>query len=270
MDRIPFWLLLPLVVVLMALPAVAGFWIARHSKHDDTKSDAPIGTIVGATLGFFAFMLAFTFNMAASRFDDRRQLVVEEAGAVQTLFEHTALLPEEHREEVRQLIREYVDIRIEAARDISRLPTMLRRSEEIHEALWARASQLAEADATSWTASWFVDPLSSVCELHVKRLNDGVHIRIPLTLWIGLGLITILSMLAMGYQTGLGGGWHRAPMGALILAFAIVIWLVADLDRPQQGVVNVSEGALIDVQQTIHAELNDHSTSIHEEEAQSP
>ena len=62
---------------------------------------APVGAIVGAILGLLAFLLAFTFGMAASRFETRRELVLDEANAIGTTYLRAALLPEPHRVEVR-------------------------------------------------------------------------------------------------------------------------------------------------------------------------
>lgn len=40
-------------------------------------------------------MLAFTFGLAASRFDARRQIVVEEANAMATTYLRAGLLPDD-------------------------------------------------------------------------------------------------------------------------------------------------------------------------------
>ena len=65
-----------------------------HRKHSDNKDDAPIGSVVGATLGLLAFMLAFTFGISASRFDMRKQLLLDEVNAIGTEFLRTDFLVE--------------------------------------------------------------------------------------------------------------------------------------------------------------------------------
>jgi len=49
--------------------------------------------MIAAILGLLAFRLAFTFGVAASRFDTRRELVLDEANAIGTTFLRAALLP---------------------------------------------------------------------------------------------------------------------------------------------------------------------------------
>ena len=71
--------------------------------------------IVAATLGLLAFMLAFTFGMAASRFEERRQAVLSETNAINTTYLRAALLPDPMSGDTRNLLREYVDVRLKGA-----------------------------------------------------------------------------------------------------------------------------------------------------------
>ena len=65
----------------------------RLSRREQEK-EAPVGTMVGATLGLLAFILAFTFGLASSRFDNRRQLLLDEASALGTIYLRAGMLPE--------------------------------------------------------------------------------------------------------------------------------------------------------------------------------
>jgi len=58
------------------------------------EHDAAVGGMVAAELGLLAFLLAFTFGFAASRFEDRRQVVLDESNAIGTTYLRTATLPE--------------------------------------------------------------------------------------------------------------------------------------------------------------------------------
>jgi hypothetical protein len=77
--------------------------------------ETPVGEMVASTLGLLAFILAFTFGLAASRFDAKRQLLVDEANAVGTTYLRAEMLPE-RRDEIRALLRDYVEVRIEAVK----------------------------------------------------------------------------------------------------------------------------------------------------------
>src|SRR5262245_15814690 len=115
LDWLPLWAWLGITVGLILLTVEAGFRAGRwRRQHAEREGETPVSAIVAALLGLLAFLLAFTFGMAASRFDTRRELVLDEANAIGTTYLRAALLPEPHRKETRTLLRDYVDVRLEA------------------------------------------------------------------------------------------------------------------------------------------------------------
>jgi hypothetical protein len=111
LDIIPLWGFLLAACALGWLALEGGYRIGkwRHA-HASEEKDAPVGAMVGAILGLLAFMLAFTFSLAASRFEARRQVILEEANAIGTTYLRARLLPEPQRSEVAKLLREYTDV----------------------------------------------------------------------------------------------------------------------------------------------------------------
>jgi len=63
----------------------------------------------------------------------------------------------------------------------------------------------------------------------------------------------ILSIGLVGYNAGMAR--KRSPLIAVALALSLgaVIWLVVDLDRPQDGLINVSQQPLIDLQERLES-----------------
>jgi hypothetical protein len=86
-----------------------------------------------------------------------------------------------------------------------------------------------------------------VIDLHTERLALGVRNRIPVTIWGTLYLVAVLGTAVMGYHTGLAGSARSLAMLSLVLAFSAVMTLIADLDRPQEGLLRVSQQALADL-----------------------
>src|SRR5262245_64494451 len=115
LDVAPIWLLFVAVCVFTGLALEGGYRFGRwrHARATEEK-EAPVGAMVAAILALFAFLLAFTFGMAASRFEARRQGVLDEANAIGTTYLRTRLLPEPQRAESARLLREYVDTRVAA------------------------------------------------------------------------------------------------------------------------------------------------------------
>jgi hypothetical protein len=251
LDVLPLWGLFLAIVVLVLAAIEGGYRLGsyRH-RHADREKEAPVGAMVGATLGLLAFMLAFTFGMAASRFDTRKQLVIDEANAIGTTYLRAAMLPE-RRDEIRALLRSYVDARLEAVRP-GRAAQEIRRSEDIQDQLWSAATAVGLQHTDSMIVGLFVASLNEVIDLHAKRVNTGLRNRIPGAIWLALLTIALLSLGAMGYHAGLAGTIRSIAIIVVAVTFSAVIALIADLDRPGEGTLIVGQQALIDVRQSMN------------------
>ena len=253
LDVLPIWGVFLATVAVILLAVEGGFRLGQYRRRRSEQEDRPpVGEMVAATLALLAFMLAFTFGLAASRFDVRRGLVIDEANAIGTTYLRAGLLPEPHRSDVRSLLREYVDVRLEAVQP-GKLSQSIGRSEELHTRLWAHAVAVGEKNPSSIVVGLFIASLNEVIDLHAKRLALGVRNRIPETIWAALYFVAIIGTSVMGYHAGLAGSGRSLALLALVLAFSAVVTLIADLDRPQEGLLRVSQQTMIDLQKTLAA-----------------
>ena len=252
LDRTPVWLLYAGTVLLLMLGNEIGFRAGRRRRLRSPEGEkTPAGAIMGSTLGLLAFMLAFTFGMSGSRFDARKQLVLDEASAVLRTYQRAQLLPEAQRSACRRLLEEYVDLRLRAARSrsISELQPLLTRSEEIQKALWNEAGVLAERPGASLNV--FVQSLSELTDLQMKRVRAAVWNRIPPAILMTLYGIAFLGLAAMGYGAGLAESRTLVPSLLLIFTFSAIIVLIVDLERPRQQLFSVSQEPMEDVARRI-------------------
>jgi hypothetical protein len=97
----------------------------------------------------------------------------------------------------------------------------------------------------------FIQSLNDLIDLHAERLQVGLRSRIPLVIWVGLFGLAMLSMAAVGYQSGICATSRSPAMPGLVLAFAIVLSIIADLDRPREGLLQVSQQSMQDVQNSM-------------------
>lgn len=202
------FLVLALFVVLL-LAGEAGYRYGRRSRSgtdDRTRSQAV--TIQGAILGLLALLLGFTFAMAISRFDSRKELVVEEANAIGTAYLRARLLPEPERTEVLRLLRGYVDARLETTRrgpDPPSAPGEDGSVTRLQELLWLQAIAATEKDRRAVPAGLFVQSLSRVIEIAGKR-EAALENHVPDSVLFLLFLVATLSVAVVGYGCGLGSG----------------------------------------------------------------
>jgi len=254
LDFIPLWCFFVIAIALAAFAIESGYRLGKwRHVHTLEEKDAPVGAMVGAILGLLAFMLAFTFSLAASRFEARRQVVLEEANAIGTTFLRARFLPKPQRDEVEKLLREYVDVRIQGVKE-GRIAKVISRSEELHALLWSQATESAEKNPGSIMTGLFIQSLNEVIDLHAKRVLVGVRSRIPTSIWIGLFTLAFIGMASMGYQAGLSATRRSPAMLLMVLAFAGVLFLIADLDRGQEGFLSVSQEAMTDVQRSMQSD----------------
>jgi hypothetical protein len=238
-----------LIVVLLSVECGYRLGRYRRNRHEQEK-ETPVGTMVGATLGLLAFILAFTFGLAAARFDTRRQVLLDEANAIGTTYLRAGMLPE-RREEIRALLRNYVDTRLKAVRS-GNIAEGMRQSENIQNDVWTHAIAVGEKNPNSIVVGLFVQSLNDMIDLHAKRVQASLRSRIPGAIWIGLFAVAALSLATMGYHAGLSGTRRSLAIVAVAITFSVVIELIADLDRPQEGVLRVSQQALLDLQRSMN------------------
>ena len=250
-DVLPLWALFIVILLVVLLSVEFGYRLGkyRRSRREEEK-EAPLGTMVAATLGLLAFILAFTFGLAAQRFDTRRQVLLDEANAIGTTYLRAGMLPE-RGQEVRNLLRDYVAARLDAARP-GKLAEGIRRSEDIQQKVWTEAETVGGKTPNSIVVGLFVQSLNQMIDLHAERMQAAIRSRIPVAIWVGLLTVAVLSLMAMGYFEGLTGTRRSLAVFAVAIAFSVVIELIADLDRPQEGILRVSQQALLDVQRSMN------------------
>src|SRR5262249_51743302 len=126
----------------------------------------------------------------------------------------------------------------------------LARSEELQGRLWAQAVVAGEKSPTPITGL-FIQSLNEVIGLHAKRVTMGMRNRIPVTVWVALYLTAILAMAGVGYHAGLTSTARTIATLALVVTFSGTLWLIADLDRPQEGLLKVSQQAIVNLQKSL-------------------
>jgi hypothetical protein len=255
LDALPLWALFVATFAIALLSFEGGFLIGkRRSRRSEQEREVVGGGLVEGMMGLAAFMLAFTFGAAATHFDARRQAVLDEAKAIRTAYLRADLLPEPHRAEIRNLLREYVDVRLESVRS-GKIEQAIARSEELQNQLWLRAVTSSEKASNPAFAEQFIQPLNDIIALHTRHVIVGLEFRIPNITWIVLYVITALASASIGYHSGLTGSRRPLIAMAVILAFSTVIFLIEDLDRPKGGFLKISNRALADLQMKMNAQI---------------
>ena len=253
LDALPIWGLFLLVLLVVLISIEVGYRrgrIVQQREVGKQEKEAPVGAMVGATLGLLAFLLAITFSIAEDSFNARKIALLDEANAIRTTYLQTAFIPEPNRDEVRRILRQYVDERLQwtgvpEVRNLQSATTLLDR-------LWAQVASVGDKARDVATVALFVDSANRVISLNAERVMLRERSRIPRAMDAVLILLTILSFAGMGYHGGVAGTVRSPVMVIVAVSFSLVVMLIADLNRPGQGWINVDQDAMIDLRNSLN------------------
>jgi hypothetical protein len=245
---------LPLIFVASLAFVLGACEIGRRlGLIDSRRGRENNSTMEAAIHGLLALMIGFTFSMALSQFEARRDAVLNEANAIGSAALRSRLLPEPHNAECLKLLREFVQIRLDITRRIpspSELTAIVARSNAIEEALWQQAKSLAAKDNAMMPTGQFIQSLNEMFDNQQKRLTALVN-RVPNIVLIALYGIAIVASAFAGYASGLEIRRSRLPIYVMGVLASAMILLIQDLDRPGTGFIGVSQQPMLDTAASI-------------------
>lgn len=252
MDTLPLWniMLFTLIAVLLAIEI--GYRIGRwREKRHEFDSEALLSAMSGAHLALLAFIMAFSFSMAAGHHSDRKKFILDEANIVATAYLRSELVAEPYRTRIGNLLKEYTALRasIRSTTDAERI---ISGSEAFHSKLWQQVTMMVAETEPDEIEALLIESLNAVFDIHQKRVSAGLRNRVPPSLWVALYALLVLSMTGIGYFSGLKGSRNPIASSGLALSFSLVMFLIADLDRPTSGLVQADNSAV----QALNRRLN--------------
>ena len=203
-----------------------------HSKID-------LGQISGTLLALLGLLLAFTFSMSNSRFDNRRQLVIEEANAIGTVILRTDIYPDSIRKILRANLKEYVDNRIafyRAGMNMEKTVDYYTKADEVSKKIWSTAASYAKMDNVTTRTSMLIPALNEMIDITTTRRAVG-EATIPDSIMYFLFTLCIGAAFLLGYEQREKIDW------IVVIGFAAMlsatVFNIIDLDRPRSALINM-------------------------------
>jgi hypothetical protein len=244
----------PLIVIFVgSIAALTAVSEIGHRLGLRDSGEANVSTLEASALGLLALMLGFTFAMALTRFDERRDGVLNEANSIGTAALRAGLLPAPHGAESLKLFRDYVQIRLDVARHATtpvEFNAAIARSNEIQAALWRQAKAAMEKNNAMAPTGLYIQALNETFDNQEKRLT-AFRTRVPNIVLLALYGIAIIAIGFAAYASGLERRRWRLPVYVMAFLVAVVILLIQDIDRPSAGFVSVSQQPMIDAANVI-------------------
>jgi hypothetical protein len=189
-----------------------------------------------------SLLLAFTLAMVLTRYDSRKQLIVDEANAIETARLRAQMLAEPFRSEILALLQRYLDARVrfsDAGLDQEKLNASFSQGNALLVEMWHQSFAVAQQSPTPITTI-FVQSLNETTDLSERRLA-ALENRIPGVLWLVLIFMSMLTCLLVGCSFR-----RRAFLVILVwpLMISIVLALSADLDSPRTGLIQIGQQSM--------------------------
>jgi len=228
--------------------------LARLAR-DASSLAAGTSAAEGAVFGLLGLLIAFSFSGAASRFEDRRHLIVEEANAIGTAYLRLELLPAGPRTELQALFRRYLDVRIATYRQDTLGASEAKRAEgtALQEEIWSKALAASLApEIPPPTVGLVLSPLNEMIDITATRVMATLNHPPPIVFML-LGGVGIIGALLVGYGTSINRnrGWFHTVMFAAILS--ITVYVIIDMEFPRVGLIQVdaADQVLIEVRESM-------------------
>jgi hypothetical protein len=202
--------------------------------------DAGIGAAEGALLGLMALLLAFSFSLAATKFENRRQAIVDEANIMNTAILQFCLYPDSIKQRLLPYYKQYLESRIqyfEAGDNPGKIDAALIAARTNFGRIWSNTVQLGNNEENRIRTNQLIPVLISMNNIVTTREAGRVAAVPTLIVLVLLMLIFISSFLTgFGIKTG-----HRNPVLSVAFAFmtSAVLYLVLELGRPREGYINL-------------------------------
>jgi hypothetical protein len=232
--------------VLVFLITLVGLWVAsqagatlrRRRGAMEAEEREDFGVILAAALTLLGLIIGFTFSMAITRYDLRKNYEEAEANAIGTEYVRADLLPAANAEKARGLLKSYLDQRVlfYETRDSEELRQVNTATAQLQAQLWEQVKTPAETN------------LSAVNALTVSGMNDVLNSqgytqaawwnRIPVAAWGLMWAIAVCCNFMIGYYVRPADRrWIRLVVMPLIVSISFM--LIADIDSPRAGIIRV-------------------------------
>jgi hypothetical protein len=225
----------------------------RRLEAEGESARTGLGAIDGAVFGLMGLLVAFAFHGAASRFDARRQLVVEEANDIETAYLRIDLLPASAQPKLRDLFRSYADARVEVYRrmpDADAAREALARAGALQREIWS-ASVEAARDAPQATML-LLPAINAMIDITATR-TMAAQTHPPLIVFGMLGFLAVACALLAGY--GMAGSRSRSVLHAVGFAaiLTVTVYVILDYEFPRVGIIRLdgADRLLVDVRQSM-------------------
>lgn len=217
-----------------------GRWLGggRSAAAQESGANAAADGVVFAVLGL---LIAFTFTASASRFDDRRRLIVEQTNALGTLNLRLDVLEPQDRRAIREQLAAWLDLALTTKRfsgDPGRFHDAIAEANRLQDQAWRLAVSAVERKQQPALSAFVLGPLNEWIDLTTTRLAME-QLGLPPMVLLTLAALSLVGSVLAGLSMQRRGGRAALHMLAFAGAIAFPIYVILDLNQPRAGLITV-------------------------------
>lgn len=205
-----------------------------------TKTDSDNSGILSSLLGLLALILAFTFGMSGSRYENRKASLIDEANCIGTAILRADTYPDSLKSAFKKDFATYLNSRMayfESDRNDEKINEVMEQSGKVSEALWNRATLYSKDKDLFLPSNMMVPALNDMFDAATKA-NAAYNSNVPEPIVYLLLFFSIIISFYIGYSSGFKKKIDRFYILGFCLLTSVVIYITLDLDRPRRGSIN--------------------------------
>lgn len=225
------------VLILLGLEGGRRFAL-RRQIHDAKGSHAGNGAVEGAVFGLLGLLMALTFTSAASRFDQRRQFIVDETTAFATACRQLDFLPAAQQEAAQAALKHYADLRIEfMQQDNIDYKAYAKKENEARDEIWKIVKIGVSSDECKARGE-VLAAVNALLEIGNRR-RASIRMHVPVVVFVLLFGMAIFGSVLAGYA--MTTSTLRKPLHMLAFAagLSLTIYVILDLEYPRSGIISL-------------------------------
>ena len=248
------WIGYSVALILVVEAGYRGF--AWYRRRREIAGEEDTSFVVSAALTLLALLVAFTFGMAHSNYELRRDLVTEEATAISTTHLRHQLLDDPHRAELNALMADYVRVRMSFSTDRAD-PAALQETRlqtaRLQTAIWKVTDSALETPSGQRVSVPLLNATNEMFD-DAERRYAAFDAKIPERILQSLHAFALGSALLVGLSLAASGSRHFVVTSGLFILVGLALSLVSDMDNGASGRIVTSQAPMERVAEAIEAE----------------
>lgn len=230
------------IIMILFFTMLTAVWIGYKMACRKPKGNTKDSELLSPLLGLLALIMAFTFGMSNSRYDDRKNNLIDETNCIGTAILRADIYPDSLKMEFKKDFKTYLNSRKDfytLDHDEAKINASLKQTAEASNKLWNRASFYAKNKDYFIQSNMMLPALNDMFD-STSKSNIVYNSKVPETIIYLLFVFSVIISFYIGYKSGLERNIERNFILGFCILICTVIFITLDLDRSRRGLIKIS------------------------------